>query len=93
MFSGAASFNRLGRLVVWCCQLRLVPNLCRVVLVEGGSNDERVEVGRTVEHGTRGSAVSLDACDLVHIVGRESGVPRRRVALERFTRGNCPVLL
>ena len=36
---------------------------------------------------------SLDACDLVHIVGRESGVPRRRVALERFTRGNCPVLL
>ena len=58
MFSGAASFNRLGRLVVWCCQLRLVPNLCRVVLVEGGSNDERVEVGRTVEHGTRGSAVA-----------------------------------
>ena len=58
MFSGAASFNRLGRLVVWCCQLRLVPNLCRVVLVEGGCNDERVEVGRTVEHGTRGSAVA-----------------------------------
>ena len=36
---------------------------------------------------------SMSLLDLVHIVGRESGVPRRRVALERFTRGNCPVLL
>ena len=58
--------------VLGCCQFQparetgglvlptppVVPNLCRVVLVEGGSNDERVEVGRTVEHGTRGSAVA-----------------------------------